>query len=673
MAIFKRSGRGGQASVVSSLALACFAISLASACGKADGGPGDSEGGRGGDGNAHGGESTRGGETATGTGGDSASLGGGTARGGSTGAGGASPGGSDGGGTGGRTVIEPPHASKQVDLLFVVDNSISMADKQSILSDAVQTLTRGLLHPRCFDAAGKPNGQEADDAGNCKSGTPEFPAVTDLHVGVITTSLGSHGGGGACTGSEGNDRGQLLPKVRQQPDPNYPYTTWKNSGFVSWNKDPSLGISVEADLNTYVKNMILSAGQTGCGFEASLEAMYRFLIDPKPLGSIPVVTDGAGQITPVVPEDSVNPVLLQRKDFLRPDSTLAIVMLSDENDCSIRDFGQGWLVATSSLGGMSFRMPRATSQCEANPNDPCCVSCASSAAPVGCPALADDPQCAGLATWASVDDNLNLRCFDQKRRFGVDFLYPLSRYVDGLTKPTVVDASGQRVPNPLFPAGGRTPSMVFFTGILGVPWQDLAKDLTTPTLEYLTPAELVAEQRWPIVLGDPGSATEPPTPPIDKLMFETHEDRTTLFGNEAHPLVSGAALAPASSTGRPNPINGHESNIHDNSQLQYACILRLPQTRPSCAGPGCECMDNQGMANQYNHAVCEGTTQTHAKAHPSIRQLRVIREVASLTGNALPTSVCPKYLDGSRTDPGYGYSPSMNLLLRTMAPQLGRQ
>ena len=63
-------------------------------------------------------------------------------------------------------------------------------------------------------------------------------------------------------------------------------------------------------------------------------------------------------------------LLAQRKAFLRPDSLVAIVMLSDENDCSIRDDSVGWFV------GSQNRMPLSTSVCASNPNDPCCRSCA---------------------------------------------------------------------------------------------------------------------------------------------------------------------------------------------------------------------------------------------------------------------------------------------------------
>src|SRR5262245_66164762 len=46
-------------------------------------------------------------------------------------------------------------AVDKVDLLFAIDNSASMGDKQAILADAVPDLINGLLKPRCVDGEGK--------------------------------------------------------------------------------------------------------------------------------------------------------------------------------------------------------------------------------------------------------------------------------------------------------------------------------------------------------------------------------------------------------------------------------------------------------------------------------------------------------------------------------------
>jgi hypothetical protein len=417
------------------------------------------------------------------------------------------------------------------------------------------------------------------------------------------------------------------------------------------------------------KNMVLAVGQNGCGYEGTLEAWYRFLIDPQPPVAVPKVPVITGEVTPTLNDDpAMNPVLMQRAQFLRPDSLVAIIMLSDENDCSIRDDGQGFLVSTQSNGGQQFRMPRATSQCDMNANDPCCTSCLAGAAP-NCPDPKADSACMAGTYWGMQDDNLNLRCYDQKRRFGIDFLYPVSRYVNGLWDTQIPNRAGQMVQNPLYAgAPARDKSLVFLAGIIGVPWQDVATADSLPMgapLKYLSYQDMVKEGRWDMILGSPGTATTAPTAPGDKLMFETPKDRTTLFGTAAHPLVQGnaGALAPASANGQPNVINGHEVNIADNSDLQYSCIFPLP-TAKECATAGnaaaCDCKMSDAA---FNRPLCNGTRQTHAKAYPGIRELRVLQEYGSRgTQNSIVASICPKTLSNP-SDASYGYNPAVAAII----------
>ena len=104
----------------------------------------------------------------------------------------------------------------------------------------------------------------------------------------------------------------------------------------------------------------------------------------------------------------------------------------------------------------------------------------------GCQATDADPGC-NPRFHTEQSDALNLRCWDQKRRYGVDFLYSVQRYIDGLTKMQVPNRRGDLVQNPLFSdlsctAGNcpsqRDPSLVFVAGIVGVPWQDTATEET---------------------------------------------------------------------------------------------------------------------------------------------------------------------------------------------------
>src|SRR5260221_6661291 len=207
-------------------------------------------------------------------------------------------------------------------------------------------------------------------------------------------------------------------------------------------------------------------------------------------------------------------------------------------------------------------MPKATTACAANPNDPCCRSCAQieAAPPAGCLALSADPVCTGAApgtfnTWDNLNDSLNLRCFHQKQRFGFDLLYPTTRYSSGLSALMIPNNAGTPVKNPLFfDSSGvqtRSPSLVTFSVMVGVPWQDLATtaSIAGGKLEYLDAAGLAAQGRWPILLGDPNAfvaATDP-------MMVESIEPRTG-----TQPLTQTALASAASQNPLENPINGHE-------------------------------------------------------------------------------------------------------------------
>jgi hypothetical protein len=520
--------------------------------------------------------------------------------------------------------IPPAVALHKLDLLLMIDNSRDMRDKQVLLKDAVDWLL------------GPGGGLSADD----------------IHVGVVTSSLGSHGASGAkdvCVTAEDNDHAHLIGSLR----PGVP--TFENSGFLAWGPDaePQIGTVLAA-----LDPMIDSVGEVGCGYEASLEAWYRFLIDPEPPASVVVP---AGSTLATVPEIDAT-VLAQRAAFLRPDSVVSIIMLTDENDCSIQDEGYGWLIARAAP------MYRATSACS-DPNDECCQSCGETTANAGCRAIQADPACAQGPTLPQTDDDLNLRCWEQKRRFGFELLYPISRYQDGLTRQLVFQRStGQAVGNPLF-AGGlvrRHPSQVILTGIVGVPWQDLADktSLAGAGLANLTAAQLTQQGRWPIMLGDPQAS--PPVRPTDPFMIETPIDRAMLSSVSKHPLVAASPIPPDSNDPQANAINGHESVNLGNRTLQQACIFPLA-TPKLCdqaaldADLSCRCFADDAP---FNNAICQppgggaaGTMQYYASAYPGTRHLQLLKALGS---NAVTGSICPKVTTPDAAD--YGYRPIMKLL-----------
>lgn len=559
-------------------------------------------------------------------------------------------------------------APSKIDLLFMIDNSQSMADKQALLADAVPALVRRLVAPRCVDeTSGAPLGTNHP----CAVGAPEFRPVTDIHVGVLSSSLGGHGSD-ICT-----------PKW-QKWNPTQDQAGHLLAPHLDWSPGDDT-----ADPSAFVQGLaqqVKAAGDEGCGYEASLEAWYRFLIDPEP----PLTVTKKDGVTVAEGVDEV--LLAQRKEFLRPDSLLLVVMLSDENDCSLVDDGWSWYATQQEQN-----LYRSTSACASDIASPCCRSCGTSesAPPAGCVALADDPACQS-SVLDTAEDSRNLRCWEQKRRFGLDFLYPTRKYAEALTQPTICDSwlgtttalslgecNGARVPNPLF-AGGRHPGLVFLVGIVGVPWQDLASDATLASpseLSLLSAGELAAKGRWGWLVPEcqePVSPSELPRPmsickrwnladqPDDPFMVESPKPRS---GNNP---ATGEAIAGPSAGPMASKINGHEWNTGD-GDLQYACIFPLstPKDCGSSGGGACSC-DDVGPGYTEDNPLCQGSSgqysklQAFAKAYPGTRHLEVLKDVGD---QAVVASICPKDV-ANPSGSAYGYNAAMDALAARLLPVL---
>ncbi|HYQ43593.1 MAG TPA: hypothetical protein VER11_16540 [Polyangiaceae bacterium] len=598
-------------------------------------------------------------------------------------------------------------AVDKIDLLFMIDNSVSMQDKQEILKAAVPVLVGRLVQPICVDAMGKPakdaQGKfESSTGGSCPKtkGSPEFSPIGDIHIGIVSSSLGAHGGSVCSTGAATDtldDKARLIPSMRTG------IASYNNTGFLAWDasgtKNSPPGESNPDNLNKQFADQIASVGEHGCGYEASLESWYRFLVDPEPPAAVTTATvNGVTQTvrgSQLVIDPATKKVtgctgcddtlLAQRKAFLRPDSLVAIIMLSDENDCSIRDDSVGWFV------GAQSRMPRSTTPCADNPNSACCRSCAQQEAspPSGCGALADDANCKNTnggkyAVWEATQDSLNLRCYNQHQRFGFDLLYDTNRYVSALKSTTIaLQSTGQVVTNPLYDSAGtgkapRDPSLVFLAGIVGVPWQDIADDASlnsATALTYLTADELAAMDRWKVLLGDPKPANGgAPVLPSDPFMIETP---TVRMGT--NPIVNVAIQPPNTNT--PNVINGHEQNIPAFDDLQYACTFPLQKPKVCMNGDSaCDCSpDKMGKLDAVvaaNSPLCQNgqkgevsATQTSAKAYPGARELQVLKDLGS---NAIVASICPKVTTTAdpSSDPNYGYNPAVGAIINRLKDAL---
>ena len=369
----------------------------------------------------------------------------------------------------------------KVDLLFMIDNSASMGDKQVYLQAAIPDLVNRLISPNCVDSNSNPISiggtvLTSDVNGKCDAGTAEFPPVHDLHIGIVTSSLGNRGTSicppdATIQYENGNvlkyndDQGHLINRVdvdgsvlnaavsTNPPSSLGGKAVTFSDNFLAWLPNSTANSGKEAGAVAPIvvsgvlggggligdfAELVTGAGQYGCGIESQLESWYRFLIQPDPYASI---SGGSWQGYDLT-------LLQQRKDFLRPDSLVAVLVISDENDSEIdvRSYGGG---GGSYLQGLNtVALP--TSAClydggapaTLGPNSPNCITCA-----VNNAATSTDPNCipgssgSGVRGYQStnVDDVVNLRHVHMKERFGVDPQYPIERYALGLTSAKVPD------------------------------------------------------------------------------------------------------------------------------------------------------------------------------------------------------------------------------------------
>lgn len=558
------------------------------------------------------------------------------------------------------TVVEKIGGSsvERIDLLLAIDNSGSMADKQEILARAVPDLVERLVNPRCVDKEGVPAATKTAPGEDCPTGTTrEFLAVPDIHIGIVSSTLASTSNG-LCQGVV-NDNGHLLS--RDEDGAKVP--TYEKLGFLAWDPGQKLDPPGEAVLSAgdeglipHFQQMVRGVGEDGCGFEGQLESWYRFLIDPKPYGTLE--RDGDA----LVPTGVDKTILAQRKAFLRPDSLVAVVMLSDENDCSV---APGDHAAT--LYSLD-RMVKPRAICATSPDDVCCTPCGEAA-----PTCPQDPSCedenGAISKLSADDDGTGLRCFDQKRRFGRDFLHPVDRYVSGLRDKRIQNSDGELVDNPLYAdldpdddlKNTRGPDFVFLTGIVGVPWQDIARDPTSLKQGYKTAKEMLIEDAeghdtWDKVLGEDGKD------PLDLHMIESQDPRPGLPGPDAS---IGA-----------DPFSGHE-RPHQKNELQYACTFSLLAPRDCTKEDSCDC----GIKNDAykNNPLCQAedgtysTTQIKAKAFPGRRELSVLEGIGD---QAIVASVCPANMDegdGASPPDDFGYRPAIGALIDRLKEKLGYQ
>lgn len=292
----------------------------------------------------------------------------------------------------------------QLDILFVVDDSLSMLQEQAALVQEmphfIQVLTSGDL--------------DGD-------GTQDFAPARDLHLGVISTDMGI-GGITGVTGCTGPGRDGVL---RHTPATTVSGCASSYPTFLNYDAttvDPTQAATDFA--------CIATLGTNGCGYEQQLEATLKAITPSTSDRRFHAIGDGS----PTGHGTGLN------AGFVRRDSLLAVILVTDEDDCSARE--TRLFTPTSML-------------------------------PVGDPIREQD---------------LNLRCSQNP-----DLLFPLSRYIEGIAEQRapgsglVIFSAITGVPPALVSetALGQVDSTdaaardAFYDGILAAPEMQIAIDPAT--------------------------------------------------------------------------------------------------------------------------------------------------------------------------------------------------
>ncbi|PID38945.1 MAG: hypothetical protein CSA65_04620 [Proteobacteria bacterium] len=211
--------------------------------------------------------------------------------------------------------LYPQSIEKDVDLLFVIDNSGSMEHEQIALQQNFGKLIDALV---------------SDKLGN---------QLPNVHIGVVSSDLGVGNYTLPSCEIKGGDGGKL------QNAPRVAGCTPPTDAFIKSIEGKTNIPNCSGDATQCVKDAfscIATLGINGCGFEMQLEAARRAL-DPKL---------------------NLNP------GFLRDDAFLAVVFITDEDDCSARNpqlFDPQQAALTDPLGPMtSFRCFEFGVQCDVN-------------------------------------------------------------------------------------------------------------------------------------------------------------------------------------------------------------------------------------------------------------------------------------------------------------------
>ncbi|MBI5498727.1 MAG: hypothetical protein HY907_00670 [Deltaproteobacteria bacterium] len=204
----------------------------------------------------------------------------------------------------------PRDRTTRLDLVVLVDNSGSMAQEQAALTAAFPDLLSELIDPP----------PDPD------TGRVSHPPVEELNVGVISTDMGTAGLRlSTCAISDVGDNGCF----RNTPSPAVADCVPAYPSFLFRDRE-NAHVYTAADM-AHDFTCIATLGTNGCGWEQPLLAMCS------------AVTTN--------PETGVC-----NRGFFRPDAILALLIVTDEDDCSVaRDHSEMFDADRSDLGPLNVR------------------------------------------------------------------------------------------------------------------------------------------------------------------------------------------------------------------------------------------------------------------------------------------------------------------------------
>ncbi|MEM9074048.1 MAG: hypothetical protein AAGE52_36485 [Myxococcota bacterium] len=204
--------------------------------------------------------------------------------------------------------------ARDVDLLLMIDNSASMMEEQAAFAATLPHLIRALQ-----------SGDIDED------GTPEFPGAASIQVGVITSDLGTGAASvPTCDAGPRGDDGILQTEGCGRTFPDF---------LLFQDGDPG---AFAADVGC-----LATTGTDGCGFERQLDAILKSVT---PSSSATTFDGTSGHA------DGAN------TGFVRRDALLAIIALTDEEDCSASDtdlYNASSSVYVGDLNLRCFQFPEA--------------------------------------------------------------------------------------------------------------------------------------------------------------------------------------------------------------------------------------------------------------------------------------------------------------------------